>query len=281
MAERRVAARIARGAPATEVLPEASTLVQLARARLTNELDRLPQWGSPALPALLRITTRPQPASLGALTHFLRSAVRQGDTQMARDLFTALLIRIEALNALWATRTVRRTPGLGGSAGETVREELLQELALALWQQIGCGSSEAWELFFFRALGYAQQHTATASMEQRGYWRRDGQQRSPQALVVLLSQLGSSSDDGEVMSGADPADPADPSDAFSLADLTDFRALVLALPIRERMAVVMRFWQRAPEAEIADALGVSTRMVRSYLRRAYDTLRRAYGGAEG
>jgi DNA-directed RNA polymerase specialized sigma24 family protein len=278
VAERRVAARIAHGASATEVLPEASTLVQLARARLTNELDRLPPWGAPSLPALLRITARPQPASLGALTHFLRSAVRQGDTRTARDLFTTLLMRIEALNALWATRTVRRTPGLGGSAGETVREELLQELALALWQQIGCGSSEAWELFFFRALGYAQQHTATASMEQRGYRRRDGQQRSTQALAVLLSQLGASGDDGEVLSGADLADP---SDAFSLVDLTDLRAMVLALPIRERMAVVMRFWQRAPEAEIADGLGVSTRMVRSYLRRAYDTLRRAYGGIEG
>jgi DNA-directed RNA polymerase specialized sigma24 family protein len=43
----------------------------------------------------------------------------------------------------------------------------------------------------------------------------------------------------------------------------------------------MRYWQRAPEEEIAVALGgVSTRAVRYTLRRAYGRLRRWYAGEQ-
>ncbi len=74
---------------------------------------------------------------------------------------------------------------------------------------------------------------------------------------------------------------ADPRDSFTAAELADLRALVLALPIRERAAVVLRDWQEASEREIAQALAVSPRTVRTYLRRAHDALRAAYQGTEG
>jgi DNA-directed RNA polymerase specialized sigma24 family protein len=69
---------------------------------------------------------------------------------------------------------------------------------------------------------------------------------------------------------------ADAADSFTAAELSDLRALVCALPISERAAVVMRYWQDASEGEVARGLGVSTRMVRYYLRRAYTRLRAGY-----
>ena len=69
---------------------------------------------------------------------------------------------------------------------------------------------------------------------------------------------------------------ADAADPFTAAELSDLRALVYALPTSERAAVVMRYWQDASEGEVARGLGVSTRMVRYYLRRAYTRLRAGY-----
>src|SRR5262249_46393879 len=96
------------------------------------------------------------------------------DERGARELFVLLLERIKGINQQWAGRVVARTPRLRGAIGEAVREDLMQELALTLWQQLAHSVSESWELFFFRALAYAQQHTAAAYMEQRGYWARSG-----------------------------------------------------------------------------------------------------------
>ncbi len=134
--------------------PLASSLVDRARARLAAELAELPPSGSPLLAARLRVADGAQSISLGALTHFLRDAIQRQDLLAARDLFTALLWRIEGANVRWAVRTVGRTPRLFGETGHAVREDLLQELALALWRQLGRENGEAFELFFFRALDY-------------------------------------------------------------------------------------------------------------------------------
>ena len=90
--------------------------------------------------------------------------MQRQDLLAARDLFTALLWRIEGANVRWAVRAVGRTPRLFGEAGHAVREDLLQEFALALWRQLGRENGEAFELFFFRALDYARQHVASAFM---------------------------------------------------------------------------------------------------------------------
>jgi hypothetical protein len=52
-----------------------------------------------------------------------------------------------------------------------VRDDLLQELTLYLWGQIAVQSDETWEIFFTRALGFAQRRVATAFMERNGYWQ--------------------------------------------------------------------------------------------------------------
>jgi DNA-directed RNA polymerase specialized sigma24 family protein len=73
---------------------------------------------------------------------------------------------------------------------------------------------------------------------------------------------------------------ANPRDTFTAAELADLRAQVLALPTRERTAVVLRYRQDAPEREISEVLAVSTRTVRAYLWRAHTALRTAYQGTE-
>jgi RNA polymerase sigma factor (sigma-70 family) len=262
-----------------EARPSGPELVRLARERLAQEVASLPPWGSPLLWARLCVVAGPQAVSLGALAHYLRIAVRRGDAVRQRDLFTLLLRRVEAGNRHWAERAVRRTAGLRGAEAEAIRDDLLQELALRLWTEVGRGAAEGWELFFSRALAYAQRHTAAAYMEQRGYWVREGVARPNRVLPQLLARLRMDGDDGE--ESAAGAQPADQTDHFSAAELADLRAQVLALPERERVAVVLRYWQQAREDEIAAALGVTTRSVRNYLRGAYDRLRDAYGEVEG
>jgi RNA polymerase sigma factor (sigma-70 family) len=61
------------------------------------------------------------------------------------------------------------------------------------------------------------------------------------------------------------------------AELAELRLLVANLPPRERIAVILRFWQQADEREVAEVLwGITTRTVRNILRRAYTRLRARY-----
>ena len=258
-------------------LPEASSLVERARERLVAELANLPSWGSPLLTARLRLIDGPQAISIGALAHFLREVMRRQDMVAARDLFITLLSRIEGANLRWTGRVVARTPRLLGAAGNSVREDLLQELALALWRHLGRENGEAFELFFFRALEYERQHVATAFMVERGYWATETSRPSEHMVTLLLSELAPR---GESDGRESPA-LADGQDAFRAADLADLRQMVLGLPSRERLTVVMRFWQQAPEAEIAMSLGVTTRTIRNYLQQAYERLRVEYAGKGG
>ncbi len=261
--------------------PDCTELVRLARERLEGELASLPPWGSPLLWARLRAQGT-QVVSLGALAHFLRIAIRHGDASRPRDLFTLLLLRIEAGNRQWADGVVRRTPALRGTEAEGVRDDLMQELAMRLWKEVAQGTNEGWEIFFSRALAYAQRHTAASYMEQHGYWVRVGVLRPNRVLPRLLTRLRTESDDSD--DGGTPdggIQLADSVDYFSAAEMADLRTQVLALPERERLAVVLRYWGQAREDEIAATLGVTTRSVRNYLRSAYQRLRMAYGEVGG
>lgn len=260
-------------APAAAPLDEvASDLMRQARRRLSNELAQLP-GRSVSARAHLALHQAQRPTSPGALVVLLRAAQGEGDLETAQTLFIQLIERSHGVNRRWSARAIGMTPTLAGSDALLAREELHQELVLHLWQRLSATTEEAWELFFWRALDFAQRHVATAYLRQTGHWMRPGVQTSTRTLALALSHL-QREEPGEAEQRALLPSP---DDAMAQADLTDLRRLVLELPQRERVAVVLRYWYAATEAEIATALGgVTPRTVRNLLRRAYDRLRPAY-----
>jgi RNA polymerase sigma factor (sigma-70 family) len=119
---------------------------------------------------------------------------------------------------------------------------------------------------------FARAHVARRYLERHGY-------RPGQRLVLFFSEIAPSDDD--VTSEADGPPLPEPRDPFTAADLADLRGYVEQLPPRERATVVMRYWQRAREHEIAAALGVSSRTVRNLLRKAHARLYALYMQAQG
>ncbi len=257
-------------------LPTAETLVALAQRRLDAELRALPLPGSPAWRAALLAETGAGSVSFGALAHGIRVAARVGRMGEARDLFVALLRRIDGLNRRWVASALWSLPISTGERHERA-QDLVQDLTLLLWEQIGQRDDDAWELFFQRALAFAQSHVATTYLRRQGL-RPDLRVRQPErGLAIVFSRLADEAGDESEAVGPDVSETA----AFTRAELADLRALVARLPARERLAVVMRFWQQASEAEIALALGgVTTRAVRYTLSRAYGRLRAWYAGDE-
>ncbi|HEU4784135.1 MAG TPA: sigma-70 family RNA polymerase sigma factor [Ktedonobacterales bacterium] len=246
-------------------------LIALARARRAFELGRLPGWGAALTPlAWQRLRAREGGVSSGTLVAILRHAVRQRQMVVTRDVFVVLLARIDAANGFWARQTVRRLPGIAPEAMRMAEEDLAQELALHLWEELALREGEGWELFFRRAMVFARAHVARRYLERHGY-------RLGQRLVLFFSEIAPSDDDATV--GAPPL--PEPRDPFTAADLADLRGYVEQLPPRERAAVVMRYWQRAREHEIAAALGVTSRTVRNLLRKAHAQLYEVYMQAQG
>ena len=252
-------------------LPAAETLVALARRRLGAELRALPPEGSAAWRAALLAEGSPG-VSFGALAHGVRIAARARRTADAQDMFVTLLRRIDGLNRRWVASVLWSLP----MAERAERaQDLAQELTLALWQQIGLRDDAAWELYFQRALTFAQGHVAAAYLRRQGLRGDPRVAQAERGLAVVFSRLA---DEASADGAADVADVTDVA-AFTRAELSDLRALIARLPERERLAVVMRFWQQAGESEIAEALGgVTTRAVRYTLRRAYKRLRAWYDG---
>ena len=259
---------------AAALLPPPETLVALARRRLDDELRALPSLTTPAgLRALL--ADGGVNCSFGALAHAIRAATRAGRMVEARDLFMALLRRSDGLNRRWVAATLWPLP-LSAEERHERAQDLAQELILYLWEQLARRDDPAWELFFQRALDFAQSHVASTYLRRQGL-RADPRARLPErGLAIVFSRLMTSDASGE--ESAEPPALASIA-AFTQAELADLRALVTRLPPRERLAIVMRFWQQASEAEIALALGgVSARAVRYTLTRAYNRLRAWYAG---
>lgn len=260
---------------AAQRLPSAETLVELARRRLDAELRALPPEGSAAWRAAL-LTEAPRPgASFGALAHAIRVAKRAGRMAEAQALFVALLQRIDGLNRRWVAGVVWHAPAASTERRDWA-QDLMQELTLQLWERIGLRDEEAWELFFQRALAFAQSHVAMTYLRRRGSRGQGGETPPGRGRLVVLSGLSAALDDEARSIVVDDA-----ASSLTRAELADLRDLVSRLPERERLAVVMRYWQQASEAEIAGALGdISTRAVRYTLRRAYGRLRAWYAGEE-
>ncbi len=73
----------------------------------------------------------------------------------------------------------------------------------------------------------------------------------------------------------------DRSDAADVGDRLTLRAAILRLPVRQRIALVLRFYEDLPERDIADLMGCGTGAVKQLVYRAMGTLRQELGGGEG
>lgn len=249
-------------------------LVALARARLAYELGSLPAHDAATVAGLLRRDALS--LSHGAIVSLMRRAMREHDLQTSHELFVYLVARLQRHTVGWAWRTANDVAR--GGAREAIREDVLQELTLALWEQVCRRSGEAWELFFSRSLHYLQQHVAADYLRREGL-RPDSRSATPRrGSAALLSEIGRQGREDDSVEAGNFVEPSNP---FAAAELADLRAHVAALPTRERLAVVMRYWHHASEGDIAAALGHTPRNVRNVLRRAYVLLNERYTGGEG
>ena len=252
-------------------------IIALARARRSVELGRLPEWGAAPTPLFWqRLQERAGGVSSGTLVAILRHAMRQRQASVTKDVFVALLERTEVGNAFWARQVVRRIGGLAPETARMIQEDLRQDLTLRLWEELALREGEGWELFFRRSLAFARARVATRYLERHGY-------RPGQRVALFFSDLAARAAHGQHdragESALDMLAVSDSPDTFTTADLADLRGYVEQLPPRERVAVVMRYWQRARDHEIAEALGVTPRTVRNLLGRANARLHALYTGA--
>lgn len=102
-----------------------------------------------------------------------------------------MLHRVATANTAWTRRTASRAWSVPVETRRGVEEDLQQDLALHLWEQFALRGSETWEIFFHRALQYAQRHVATAYMIRNGYWHAPQSARPSRGRAALLSQLAS------------------------------------------------------------------------------------------
>jgi RNA polymerase sigma factor (sigma-70 family) len=253
--------------------PSGQELVALARARLRDELRALSAFPADELRRRLLQVEPETSVTRGALVHAIRAAVDAGEDALAQALFVALTRRIEGLTRNWVRRTALSAGlDLAPEDWREVASDLAQDQTLRLWDAIARGDDEGWELFFGRALAFAQGHLAEA-------WLRRMRPRAGGRVLPPPMSLSSADDEDDFASAMRAAQVS--ADGLAGADLSDLRALVERLPERERTAVVLRFWVGAGEDTIAQALGgVTTRTVRNTLRRAYARLRAWYAGGD-
>ena len=57
------------------------------------------------------------------------------------------------------------------------------------------------------------------------------------------------------------------------ADRDELRRALMVLPPKQRAAIVLRYFEDLPEAEVADVLGISVGTVKGYVSRGLDRLR--------
>jgi RNA polymerase sigma factor (sigma-70 family) len=238
------------------------------------ELEHAPQLHPTLLWGWLRVPGRMETLSPGAITRVVRTFVHAHERALAGELFVMVLERIEGTNRRWAARVLPNDDSVWQDETMRLREDLRQDLTLHLWEHLALRDGEQWELFFWRALDYAQRHIATAFLRKHGLRTHPDTERSTRDLSRLIVRLSRYDDDEREAVGLDPPDP---TDAFAATDFMDLHGLILELPPVERMVIVMRYWQDATESEIADALGgITTRTVRKYLHLARVHLRTKY-----
>jgi RNA polymerase sigma-70 factor (sigma-E family) len=136
--------------------------------------------------------------------------------------------------------------------------------------------------------GAAEEITQDAFVALHGHWSR---LRDPDRAVAYLRQTVVNRSRSALrhrgvverfLSRQAPAAHAPSAETGALESAEFDRVLVAvrALPARQREVVVLRYYADLPEAEIAEAMGVSRGAVKSHMFRAMAALRRSMGAGD-
>jgi RNA polymerase sigma-70 factor (ECF subfamily) len=180
-----------------------------------------------------------------------------GDAALAARLAARDAAALREVIALHAAALHRVAYRMTGDAHEA--EDIVQEAVLRLWDQ---------------APKIAARHpvgSQAAGTLRLGGWL----QRVVTNLAIDRLRRTRRLSDGEV---PDSADDAPLADALIAADERDgqARALVLALPERQRAAIVLTYYEELPNAEAAEAMDMNIKAFESLLHRARAALRQAF-----
>jgi RNA polymerase sigma-70 factor (ECF subfamily) len=196
-------------------------------------------------------------ASSEPSTSALRTAGSGDDAALAARLAArdpAALREVIACHAAALHRACYRMTGDGHEA-----EDIVQEACLRLWDQ-------APKIAARHPIG--SQAAATLRL---GGWL----QRVVTNLAIDRLRRTRRLSDGEVPDSADEAPLADTLIEAGERDGTA-RALIMALPERQRAAIVLTYYEELPNAEAAEAMDMNIKAFESLLHRARAALRQAW-----
>ncbi|NBB24002.1 sigma-70 family RNA polymerase sigma factor [Porphyrobacter sp. SLTP] len=196
-------------------------------------------------------------ASSEPLTSALRIADPGDDAALAARLAArdpAALREVIACHGAALHRACYRMTGDGHEA-----EDIVQEACLRLWDQ-------APKIAARHPIG--SQAAATLRL---GGWL----QRVVTNLAIDCLRRTRRLSDGEVPDSADDTPLADTLIEAGERDGTA-RALIMALPERQRAAIVLTYYEELPNAEAAEAMDMNIKAFESLLHRARAALRQAW-----
>ncbi len=195
-------------------------------------------------------------------------------------IFEIIMGRVQKHVAAWANKVALSAPGKLASG---VNEDLEQECYLALCQKLG-EKDTFFEVSFFNALEYLEQHIAQQKMEQEGYRVRKGVKQPRRIPANQINPL----DDAIPGSSATTSPGSAPNNltlaevipdptsemAFANAEfLLDFAQFARELTAEQRKLLYFSVYEKAPQREIAERLGISDRAVRYKVQHLYDKIR--------
>ena len=146
--------------------------------------------------------------------------------------------------------------------------DIVQNAMLKLCERYRGHPAEEWPMLFQRILHNAiMDHHRRARV--RNFWVRlvaPLRDRDDEAASESLEELAPADESGL---GQDPMDSADGRQVMALIE-----AAIAELPLRQRQAFLLRYWEDMDVAEVAQVMGCSAGSVKTHSHRAINALAR-------
>lgn len=146
--------------------------------------------------------------------------------------------------------------------------DIVQNAMLKLCERYGGKPAAEWPMLFQRILQNAiTDHHRRAQV--RNFWVRlvaPLRDRDDEAATESLEDLAPADESGLKQ---DPADSADGRQVMAIIE-----AAIAELPLRQRQAFLLRYWEDMDVAEVAQVMGCSEGSVKTHSHRAIDALAR-------